>query len=122
MIETFEGTVTISPGTSVSSHLKIADVHQAAIWIPAGWTAANLVVQLTKLAAPATAPAVDAEWSTVADPFGEVSMAAVGGYVISLPTYLLMSSAQWMRLISGTTAARVNQVAQRDILIVGRRY
>lgn len=120
-IDTNVSTATILAGNSASTFVPVANIHQLSFWIPSVWDAANVSVQLSRLSAP-TSPAVEAEWFTVADAFGEVSFPAKANHTYSLSTTILLPNAKWLRLISGTAAARVNQVADRAIEITTRRY
>jgi hypothetical protein len=117
-LDSFEITLTIAAAASSSNAFEITDVHQMAIWVPAGWTAAGIAIQFSRVAAPAVA----ADWWTVGDGVGEVAIPAVANRVTCVPASIILPRARWMRLISGTSGAPIVQAAQRLVTVTGRRY
>lgn len=110
--------VTIAAGQSASGAMAF-DGQNLALWVPLGWTAAALAIQAARV--PGTPVAND--WHTVTDLDGEVSLPAAALRVVIIPASLMIPNvARWVRFISGTVAAPVNQVAERVIPVERRSF
>lgn len=110
---------TIANGASASGNVAAGQVQHISFFMPTAWTAAALAVQISRLQA---APSVDADWHTLTDALGEVSLPAAAGRVLVLPTSVLIPACNWIRVISGTVSARVPQGAARVIPAIARTY
>lgn len=112
-------TLTIESGASVSNAMPIAGDQNVSIWMPDAWTAAGLTLQVARTEA---APAAG-DWRTVADLDGAVLLPAAANLVLLVPgSTLLPNGARWLRVLSGTVAAPVNQDAARTIVAERRSF
>lgn len=104
---------TIGTGTSVSGAVDVHGTNLVGIIAPAGWDAAALTMQVS----------VDGStWFDLFDTSGaEVSIVVTAGKFIGIPATAL-SGLDFVRLRSGTTAAAVNQTADRAFTLVSKRY
>lgn len=120
-VHTFD--FTILAGAAVSDAREVVDYQFAAFWMPstaAAWTAANLTMEVSRVAA----PAVDADWRQVFLRGGTelILPAALGRVLVHEEGFFIPPGTRWLRLISGVAGTRVNQVgANRTITAVFRR-
>lgn len=109
--------LTINASASASNEIQLGDEQNLAFWMPDAWTAAPLAVQLART----TNTPINADWRTLTDGTGEISLPAAASRVIVLSALLLIpNSAYWLRVISGTVGAPVPQAATRLITVERR--
>lgn len=103
--------VTISSGASLSTVIPLVGYLVVGVIMPAAWTAATLTFQATR---------DDAAFFDVYSDTAEKSMTAAGAnrHIIVLPEDF--AGMHTIRLRSGTSAAPVNQAANRTITLVLR--
>lgn len=106
-------TATILSGASISTTLPLQMRQVVGIQMPAAWTAAGLSF---------TASADGSTFSTLVDPYGvEIVLTVAASQFILIPPDSLGGMVA-LRLRSGTSAAAVNQGADRAITVVARPF
>lgn len=113
-INTFNSTITIASGQSLSPAFKINAQFVETLIVPATWTAANLTFQVGLTEAGTFYDLYDADGN-------EVVLVPVAGKAMMLPSGMLRSH-DWLKLRSGLAAAPVNQAADAAVLITGRNF
>ena len=110
----------IAASAQVSQPIPFEEYHTVSLWMPDAWTAANLTMQASLSVAE---PAAEAAWRNVWTDTAELSLPAAVNRVISVQFGLMVpAGARWIRLVSGTSASRVTQVAARTITASFRRF
>lgn len=112
-------TLTIPNAQSASQAVRLYDFHALAFWMPPAWTAAPLAIQLSRAEA---TPMLAADWWTLTDTLGEVSLPAAAGRVLVTPSGIVLPLMRWLRVVSGSPGAPVAQSTARDIIMQGRRF
>jgi len=105
---------TITNGTSVSNKLQLNGLHLDGIILPAAWTAAGLSFLGCETLAGTFLPLVDALGN-------EITLTIVAGRHILMPMSMIRG-VNFLQLQSGTSAAPVNQGADRAIRCLARAY
>jgi hypothetical protein len=103
---------TITAGTSQSDILAVGGLQLLDLVVPAPWDAANITL-LGSLDGITFFPIHDAAGA-------EVTLTAAAGRVVRFPAEFFVGVA-FLRLRSGTTAAPVNQTAQRVVHLRARQ-
>jgi hypothetical protein len=103
---------TILEGASISDTVDLMHYDFVAVQMPAAWTAASLSFECsTEVAGPFT-PVEDSGGTEVT-------------YTVEASKWVIVNTAHWhgfgrfLRLRSGTSAAAVNQLADRTLLVIG---
>lgn len=112
-IRTGAPTATILSGQSLSSAIKLNGGFVEGIYMPASWTAATLSFAVSE---------DDSTYVPLTDALGvEMALTVAGATAIMLP---LSSLRGWnyLKLRSGTSAAAVNQGADRAFTLITRAY
>lgn len=106
-------TTTILSGASLSSEINLAGLCVVAIIMPASWTAANLTFQAASVSA--------GTFNDVYDEAGtELTVTATASDHIIFPSDKALGLGPVIKVRSGTSAAAVNQGADRSIGLVLR--
>jgi hypothetical protein len=103
--------VTISNGQSLSGALDLERYTLVGIIMPAGWDAASITFQ----------GSVDGNtWAELWDESSEITLTspAAGVYILLSPSKYL--GVRYLKVRSGTSAAPVNQTADRQLTMVRR--
>lgn len=103
-------TVTITNGTSISGDINMAGRQPVGVFMPAAWTAAALTFQVS----PDGVTYYDL--NDLAEAEYDVAAPVAGEYMQLDPQ--LFRGARYLRVRSGTSAAAVNQLADRDLLVM----
>jgi len=110
----------IAASAQVSQPIPFEEYHTISLWMPDAWTTANLTLQ-TSLSGPE--PAAESAWRNVWTDAAELSLPVAANRVVSVQFGLMVpAGARWIRLVSGTSASRVTQVAARTITAAFRRF
>lgn len=105
---------TIANGQSLSAALKLNGGFLEGVYMPAAWTAAGLSFAVCETEAGTYVPLVDSLGA-------EVTLTVAAGQAIALPIGAVRGW-NWIKLRSGTSAAAVNQGADRALVAVTRPY
>jgi len=103
----------ITNGASLSTAIDLGITRLSRIAMPASWTAANLTFQVSD---------DGVTYRNLYDSAGtEVQVTAAASRSISLHSlYALFQDVRWLKIRSGTSAAAVNQGAERTLSLVVR--
>lgn len=103
------GTATILSGASLSNALALEDFRLARIFVPVGWTAAVLTFRVSH---------DDVTYADLYDASGtEYTVQAAASRAILIPIVDFLG-VQYLKVRSGTSAAAVNQGADRALKLV----
>ncbi len=108
------GTSYVQPGgTAAAGAASSASATLIGVQLPGAWTAAVLTLQASR---------DGATWVDVFDRFGgEVTLqAAASRRVVIEPS--VIAGVEYLRVRSGTSAAPVNQAADRDVVLLFRQF
>jgi hypothetical protein len=110
LLQTLE--VTIPAGTNESDAVDLEDAVELALQMPAAWTAAAIYFLASDR--------MDGTYQPVSDKAGiELTVAAAASKTLSLGTYKNeLAPFRYVKICSGTSGAKVNQVAARTIRIM----
>lgn len=105
---------TIASGASLSAGLNLNGMHGESIVMPAAWTAAGLSFSVSDTLGGTYLPLIDALGV-------EVTLTVAAAKSVVLPLGLLRAH-NFLKLKSGTSAAPVNQAADRAVQLLVRSF
>jgi len=105
-------TVTIASGSSLSGAIALSRYGVARIYVPSGWTAANLTFQVSE---------DGGSYANLYDSGGnEVTVTAAASQAITLDPTVFGLGFQYLKIRSGTSASAVTQGSDRILTLAVR--
>ena len=105
-------TITIASGTSLSGASALSRYGVARIYVPSGWTAANLTFQVSE---------DNVSYANLFDSAGnEVTVTAAASQAITLDPTIFGLGFQYLKIRSGTSASTVSQGGDRVLTLAVR--